>query len=175
MIIYNREDKKISIPKGIGNVSVDVMSGSTDTITEEKVARMISAASRSDRDYTDSAIEAAIAANNYDVFLNPDSFEYWETPVENINNLFALTERLGRVYSGAIRIFIRCDSRETPLAFHILNLTDNSMDIEWVGQTYEDLVYHPTTLRIRKLSIDRGQAIAEGSMFDTLLIEERAN
>ena len=63
MIIFNKKQKEINVPKGLGNVSVAITSGNTDTINEEKVREIVrDAASETLADskaYTDSAVTEA--------------------------------------------------------------------------------------------------------------------
>lgn len=41
MIIYSKKTKDLNIPKGLGNVAVDVMSGTTDTIGRDEAVSLI--------------------------------------------------------------------------------------------------------------------------------------
>lgn len=63
MIIFSKKQKEINVPKGLGNVSVAITSGNTDTINEEKVREIVrEAASETLADskaYTDSAVTEA--------------------------------------------------------------------------------------------------------------------
>lgn len=41
MIIYSKKTKDLNIPKGLGNVAVDVMSGTTDTISRDEAISLV--------------------------------------------------------------------------------------------------------------------------------------
>lgn len=57
MIVFNKNAKELNIPRGLGNVAVDITSGSTDTIMLREVERMINEAVgrtvRESNEYTD--------------------------------------------------------------------------------------------------------------------------
>lgn len=77
MIIYSKKTKDLNIPRGLGNVAVDVMSGTTDTIGRDEAISLINAGdlstlsqakaytdqkAASGRTYTNNAVAAGVAS-----------------------------------------------------------------------------------------------------------------
>lgn len=84
MIIFDKKVKDLEIPKGLGNISVDIASGNTDSISEVKVQDMIDDSQakqdtdwertiRQERAATDNAIAAAAAEALHDAEDYTDS------------------------------------------------------------------------------------------------------
>lgn len=65
MIIYSKKTKDLNIPKGLGNVAVDVMSGTTDTISRDEAVSLINSGDirtlSQSKAYTDQKAAAANA------------------------------------------------------------------------------------------------------------------
>ena len=116
MIIFQKNGN-LNVPKGLGNVSVSVESGNTDTVNEEKVREIAGQALRDAKAYTNTAVtvaseatlqaaqeysevqaqnavnsaetytDSAIVANDKDVWMQ-GYIQIWETYLEDINALF---------------------------------------------------------------------------------------
>lgn len=188
MVIFDKDNRELSIPKGLGNVAVAITSGNTDTVTPQELEREIGRANQ----YTRSAVTSAIInTNNYarelvasaiteakeyadsldtDIWINGYT-SAWDSNADDIESLFQkvdelLEQHFYNVINSKIwglRVFINHGGYGQALPFSITRVDlQNTYNTQVIELNFTGGMY-PSNTRIASINITlhRGHGIAQ--------------